>query len=122
MLMLVIANNNERMTKEKWKDIVATIKEKFTVIEESSADLDYAPGVREWIAFDTPQGRWKLELLTQPVVLDRKVLTSRRSGGKTNVAYTYSESESTYRMHVYAFQEDSATWKEIKSDAFLSNM
>lgn len=110
------------MTKEKWKDIVAHIKEQFTVLEESSGELGYAPGLREWIIFNTPQGQWKLEFITQPVVLDRKVLTSRRSGGKTSVAYTYSESESTYRMHAYRFQEDSATWEEVKSDAFLSKM
>jgi hypothetical protein len=107
------------MQPEKWTMIKGNIKDNFKVEDEGSEHLDEDGGIDiEYIEFFGPLGRIRLEYISQPVVLDKKTTYSRRIGSETNVDYVYSESERSYRVEAYKWDEKSETWSEIDGSSF----
>lgn len=107
------------MTEERWKDLVGNIKDKFKVEDEGSEHLDEHGGIdREYIVFAGPLGKMKLELITKPVVLDKKTNYSNRIGSETKVNYIYSESEKTSRLVAYKWDDNQEEWVEIEAEMF----
>lgn len=108
------------MTKEKWQDILANIKDKFEVEDKGSEHLDDEGGVDiEYIVFQGPVGKMRLEYVTKPVVLDRKTTYSKRIGSETKVDYIYSETEKSERMTAYKWDEDDEEWVEMDAGALV---
>jgi len=107
------------MTPERWKDIVGNIKDKFSVEETGHEHLEDQGGVDvEFIIFQGPLGRMRLEYVVKPVVLDKKTTYSQRIGSETKVTYIYSETEKNYLMNVYKWDEASENWEEIEAKGF----
>lgn len=106
------------MTQEKWLDILASIKEKFTIEQNETLALEDSPGQKEVISFVTPAGKFKLERTVRPKVLDKKTTYSNRIGGQVKVDYVYSPDEMVDRLTAYRFDDATGGWLEMLPDAF----
>ncbi len=103
------------MTKEKWEDTKDMVKDQFEVEEEGKEELDDAPNSSvEFIIFEGPLGRMKLEYITKPIVLDKKTIGSRRIGSDTTVEYIYSEDEFSNIFKAYKWEND--RWEEMEKE------
>lgn len=107
------------MTPEKWKDILGKIKDSFSVLEEDEEDLEDDGGTHiEFIVFNGPLGKMKLEFISRPVVLDKKTIYSKRIGSETKVEYVYSPDEKSYKLYIYKWNESDNDWAEVDSKNF----
>ena len=107
------------MHPDKWKNVIANVKDNFTVEEHDTQHLEEEGGKTvEYIIFKGPLGRMKLEYVSKPVVLDKKTTYTRRIGSETKVDYVYSQDEKTYKMVAYKWDEVRDDWIEIDAGAF----
>jgi len=107
------------MTPEKWKNITGNIKDSFKVEDEGKEHLDEEGGVDiEYIIFQGPLGKMRLEYIIKPVVIDKKTIYSRRIGSETKVDYVYSEDEKSHKLVAYKWDEDDENWAEIDGGMF----
>lgn len=104
------------MTKEKWTSIVGNIQDKFNVLEFEKEHIDDEGGVDvEYIVFESPLGKIRLEFVERPVVLDKKTTYSRRIGSETKVDYVYSDTEKSSQMTAYKWDETQDDWIEMEA-------
>ena len=106
------------MSPERWEKIKGHVKDSFEVDEEDAGQFEDMPGTFEYLVFNGPMGKMKLEFITRPVVLDKKTTTSRRIGAEVAVEYVYSEDEFTHKMTVYKWNPTSEDWDEMKASMF----
>jgi len=107
------------MTTEKWREIVGKIKDNFKAEEDGQERLEDEGGTEiEYIIFNGPLGRMKLEFISKPVVLDRKTKYSRRYGSETVVEYVYSREEKSRKLKVYKWDEAINDWTEMEAKKF----
>ncbi|MBL7058282.1 hypothetical protein ISS03_03000 [Patescibacteria group bacterium] len=103
------------MTKERWNDIISDIKDKFEVIDMGTEHSEEEGGVQiEYISFKNPIGEVRLELITKPVVLDKKVMYSNRIGAESNITYIYSETDFQSHFMAYRWNSETNDWEELK--------
>ncbi|HCU48180.1 TPA: hypothetical protein DIC39_03985 [Patescibacteria group bacterium] len=108
------------MTYERWQDLVNKVKTQFAVLGEGKEPLGDMPGEREFVEFEAPMGKMKLELVRRPVVLDKKTIYSKRIGSGTAVEYVYDEKEQTLTFHAFKWSPQSEEWQEVKAETFAS--
>ncbi len=104
------------MNDERWGDILDKVQEQFTVIEHETESLEDRPGQVEFIVFDGPVGKMKLERTTTPKVLGTKGLGSNRIGSDTAIQYEYSDSEEVHTFTAYVWKDEQ--WTEMEADNF----
>lgn len=104
------------MNDERWGDILEKVKEKFTVIEHETETFDDRPGQVEFIIFEGPLGKIKLERTTTPKVLGTKGLGSNRIGSDTAVQYQYSDTEKIHEFSAWMWKE--GDWTEMEAGSF----
>lgn len=109
------------MNKERWQEIVGQIKDSFSIEEEGLEHLEEEGGVDvDFVVFKGPLGRMKLELVSKPVVLDKKTIYSRRIGSNAQVEYVYSENEKSCKLMAYKWDEGADDWIEMEAKNFGS--
>lgn len=113
------------MDNDKWEALKEELKRKFQVEEEGEEDLtmDTAEGTVvtgkvEFLVFETPMGKIKLTREAKPVVLDKKMFYSHQQGKSARTEYTFSETEFSYKIKAYKYDEDLDEWKEIDASNF----
>jgi len=107
------------MTKEKWQNILGQVKDSFTILEEGTEELEDEGGVEiEFVVFNGPLGKMRLEFVTKPVLLDKKTTYSNRVGAETKIDYVYSDSETSSKMQAYKWSENDNEWVEMESANF----
>src|SRR3989338_1734001 len=107
------------MSPEKWQQTVGNIKDNFKVEKKKKTNLDEAGGVDiEYIIFNGPLGRMKLEFITKPVIIDKKTKYSNRLGAETIVEYVYSPDEKSHKLKAYKWDEDVNDWLEMEAKKF----
>ena len=105
------------MTIERWEDILSNIKDNLKVIEHNKEHLEEEGGVDiEYIIFEGPIGKMRLEFITRPLVLDKKVNYSNRIGSESKVDYIYSKDEKTHKFMAYKWKD--VDWVECSADNF----
>ncbi len=97
---------------------MAMIKDKFELEEDSTAVLDPGPGEMQTVVFKTDHGRFKLERIVRPRVLDKKTSYTHRGGGDIKVDFVYSPDETVDKLAAYRWDEGKNDWAEISSDSF----
>ena len=102
------------MIDEKWYYLVEEIGEKFGVEEQNVEEIPERRTKIETVIFTGPMGRMKLERTTRAVILEKHMKYSRRIGGETQEKYVYSDTEKSYRVQLYKWNEASGTWEEIE--------
>ena len=113
---------------DKWQDIIAMVEEKFGIIDKSEASEEIGKDINskdvfeknEIVVFEGPLGKIKLELITRPIVLEKKTNFSRRIGGDVGVEYIYSDSEKVSKFKAFKWSDDQNDWTEISADMFTS--
>ncbi len=107
------------MQEEKWKNILGNVKDNFEVEDYGEMHLDDEGGVDiEYVVFQGPLGKMRLEYISKPVILDKKTTYSRRVGSETKVDYVYSENERSAKMIAYKWNNDQDDWVEMDADNF----
>ncbi len=107
------------MTKDRWNDIISDIKEKFEILDKGTEKIEEEGGISiEFIIFNVPIGKIRLELITKPTILNKKVTYSNRIGSAQQVEYIYSDSEVRHTLNAYKFDKNTNEWKEIKEELF----
>lgn len=101
------------MTKEKWQEIKAGIKEKFGIEDEYEEDLE--PGFAEVVEFNGPNGSMLARFVTKPKMLDKKTSFSNRAGSDVKVDYVFSDKEFVSYLEIYNWSEDKEEWQKLES-------
>lgn len=106
------------MNAEKWGEIIDLVTEKFGIIEQGKEDLD--PGEGEFLIFEGPLGKMKVVREVRPLVIDKKVHSSRRIGSMATEEFIYSDTEKTEKLKAYRRDENDEAWveMEMKAEAF----
>ncbi len=107
------------MNPEKWKEIMGNVLDNMEVEESDKYTSDDENGGEiEYIIFQSPLGRTKLEFVSKPLIIDKKTIYSNRIGSGTKVEYVYSDTEKTYKLNVYKWDEDRDYWSMIDAKSF----
>lgn len=113
------------MTPEKWEEIRNNIKKNFTVEDEGREDLfvdtaegQVKQGEAEYVIFQSPLGRTKLQIQKKPRLEEKKYHYSHRAGTAARVEYKFSEEETVYTLKAYKWDEGEDDWKEIDAKNF----
>lgn len=101
------------MNKERFDSIKMMVKEKFEVEEEDRVELEDSPGYIEYIIFNGPLGRMKLEGRTKPVVEDTQVIASKRIGAESVEKKVYSNTEEVFTFIPYKWSDELNDWQKI---------
>jgi len=103
------------MIPEKWDEIKGMIKKNFEVFDSGKKEVEDKPEANlEFIEFDGPLGKMRLEYITSPKVLDKKTNYSNRIGGNVTVEYVYSENEMVHTLKAYKWDDNDDTWMEAE--------
>ena len=110
------------MSPEKWADLIYLVEEKFCIddrhsesfIVEETHEGKQIMGERETIEFTGPMGKTRIERTSQPKLIDKKIISSKRIGSKSVVDYVYSPSERSEHIKFYRQEQTSGQWSEIK--------
>ena len=86
------------MTEEKWQNTIGLVADKFGIDdkreEEEEIGQDAEGGAvfekRKIVEFNGPLGQMKLELISRPIVLEKKTNFSRRIGSHVDIKYIFS--------------------------------
>ena len=104
------------MRDDKWIETVAMIKSKFTVLEEGRQEIEDIPkAFCEFIEFEGPEGRMRLERTTQPAVTGKKTIYSKLGGRASKVEYEYSPDEVVHKFRAYRWSYGREDWEEVKA-------
>ncbi|MFA5076128.1 MAG: hypothetical protein WC480_01790 [Patescibacteria group bacterium] len=106
------------MTPERWQELKAEAKIKFTLDSEEVMEFEDGPGTVEILEFNSPLGKIRLEYAVRPLVLDKKTTTSRRIGAGVKVDYVYSPDEFTYKLTTYKWNDGLDDWEKISGEMF----
>ena len=106
------------MNEERWEDLVDKIDSKFGIESYTKEDLykvldngeKRKHGYKHVMVFNGRQGKMKLERISKPVVMDKKVFYSGKKSD-ARVDYVYSNKEFAHK--VIAYQWDGKEWNEI---------
>ena len=113
------------MTEERWKKIIDKVEQKFGIIKRYQEDFlvdetsqsEKIYGKKDIILFKSPLGKIKLELIKKPRVLDRKVLHSKRIGGRVAMNYVYSKEDFVSRLEIYK-ENEKGEWEIVMPNSF----
>lgn len=107
------------MRPERWQEIVEQIKSSFEVEDSGKFEEDSHGGTTvEFIEFNGPMGRLRLEFSTHPVLLDTKTKYHKRIGSETEINYVYSDTEKTSSLAVFRWDDALGDWREFDSKLF----
>ncbi len=103
------------MNDEKWQDITGRVMDDFELLEREVEDLPDGPGSVEYVIFNGPLGKMKLERTSKPLVLDKKAVGSKRIGSSTHVEYVFSETEKVHTFKAYKWDDVQDEWVEMEA-------
>jgi hypothetical protein len=107
------------MTDDKWSDVLAKIREDFSVEEEFDGEVENIPGATfSGIVFFTPAAKMKVTRTKRPRVIDKKTSYSNRVGGQVHVDYVYSETEFVDDLEIHQWSDAANDWIRATADFF----
>ncbi len=104
------------MSPDKWEEIKDMAKKNFEVLEINRNEDEGTTA--EELIFIGPLGKMKLEFVSKPLVLSKKVTYSKRMGDTAKVDYVTSATEKTNTLFAYKWEPASDTWVEIDAASF----
>lgn len=110
------------MNSSKWENLIFLAEEKFGIDKKYKEEFEVAElstgekimGQRQIVEFQGPLGRIRLEKNSRPKIIDKKVLHTKRIGGRVVVDFVYSEEEKVENLKIYRFKNDQ--WVEIRPE------
>ncbi len=109
------------MNLRKWENLVFKVEEKFGIKEKYTEEFEFAQkhdgekiiGHKENIEFEGPLGLMRLEKVSQPRIINKKVLSSKRIGGKIAVDFVYSDTDEVFKFNIYRKDAKENKWVEV---------
>lgn len=108
------------MSDEKWEDTVTQIDEKFGIDEKTNIpdnlEDDFSnvfEGGKETIIFKGLLGKMKIERITHPLILNKKMHYHKGAGGTAKVEYEVSKTEKSHKLNPYLWDDITNDWKEL---------
>jgi RNAse (barnase) inhibitor barstar len=110
---------------DKWEQLKESLKQKFGIEEEGVEDLtmgtkdgEIVKGSSNFLIMQTPMGRVKLAFEKKPLVLNKKDVYSHRAGQDARTEYEFSDTEFTYKLKAYKWNDIDETWDGIDAENF----
>lgn len=108
------------MNPNKWEELLFKAEEMFGIENKYQEDFVVAEtmagqkimGLIEIVEFKSPMGRIRLKKTSRPKVIDKKILHTKRIGGKITVDFIYSDQEKVVELKIYK-QNSNDEWEEI---------
>lgn len=107
------------MNDEKWLDLLDMIDEKFGVEKKDKESFTFADdvgheyeGTVDSIYFNAPFGKIKIERVSKPLVVDKKLHYNRTAGTGAKIEYKMSDTEKTHKTTAYKLNEG-GEWEEL---------
>lgn len=120
-----VRSNQKHMDIDHWETMKENLRKRFEVEEEGTEELmvetqdgPVLKGTGNFLVFSTPVGRVKLSFEKKPMLLDKKEHYSHRAGQAARIDYQFSETEFTYKLHAYKWNDNTEEWKEIDAENF----
>jgi len=101
------------MNDEKWEELLYKISLK-SELDRKVETEDEGRTTVETVVFDVGTGKMKLQRVSKPLVIDKKMHYSKRIGGGATAEYVYSETERVHRVNLYRWDEDESAWIEVE--------
>jgi hypothetical protein len=101
------------MNDERWEELLYKIGLKSGPLDVKVDTMDEGRTKIETVVFQTAMGKLKLQRTSKPVVVERKTRYSKRIGGATDEEYVYSETDKSYRVALYRWNEEESAWDEV---------
>lgn len=105
------------MTRERWDDLVSTIRDAYPILQDGKEQLEDRPGEKEFIEFTGPVGTIRLEYITAAVVIGKRGMGGHKVGAGSSVQYEYSPDETSHKF--LAFRQVNGTWQPIDVNSFM---
>jgi hypothetical protein len=113
------------MDLDRWMQLKESLRSRFTIEQEGIEDLTMDTqdgtvntGTAEFLVMETPMGKIKLAFEKKPLVLDKKEHYSHRAGQAARTEYQFSDSEFTYKLKAYKWNDIEEEWDEIDAENF----
>src|ERR1700752_4329348 len=110
---------------DHWEQMKEGLCKKFAVEEEGQEDIlvDTADGqvnngTADFLVVQKPVGRVELAFEKKPLVLVKKEHFSHRAGQAARVEWQKSDTEFTYKLHAYKWNDIDEEWDEIDAEHF----
>jgi len=100
------------MHPDKWPEIKTKILSGFEVLAQGETACEERLENTEYLEFNGPLGKMRLEWISRPKVLGKKTHYSTRIGSNVDVDYIYSEDEATHTLKIYKWDSSSNDWQE----------
>ena len=106
------------MKEERWEEVRDLIKKQFTIDYEGVEDLEDSPGSMEVMEFEGPLGLMRVEYVSKPRQIGRKVHGSKRIGAESREEVLFSDTDTVSHLLVYVHDDEEGTWNEMDADLF----
>jgi len=107
------------MRPERWEEIVEMVKANFDVEDQGEIrDEDRAGSIVEYIVFNGPLGKLRLEFETHSAVVDTKTKYHKRIGSETEVEYVYSPTDKVHSLNIFRWDDATEDWRPFETKAF----
>lgn len=83
-----------------------------------TADGQVKQGEAEYLIFQSPLGRTKLQFQKKPRMEEKKFHFSHRQGDSARVEYKFSDTDLVYTLKAYQWNEAEDDWREIDASSF----
>jgi hypothetical protein len=110
---------------DKWEQLKDSLKKRFGIEDEGSEDLmmdtqdgPVKQGTANFLVMQTPIGKVKLSFQKKPLVLDKKFISSHREGQAARTEYQFSDTEFTFKLRAYKWNDIDDEWEEIDAENF----
>jgi len=111
------------MNPSKWENLIFLAEEKFGIEKKYKEDFEVAElttgekimGQRQIVEFKSSLGWIRLEKSSRPKIIDKKVLHTKRIGGRVAIDFVYSDEEKVEELKIYRQNEDNQ-WVEINPE------
>ena len=105
------------MNDQRWEEVLRRLDKQFGQLEFDETEDEETRAVVESVVWQSPQGKMKLTRTTRPLVVDKKLHYSNRSGGGSYVEYVYSDTETSSRVRLFRWSEAMSDWGELDAAA-----
>ncbi len=107
------------MTEDRWEELLDMVRTTFEVEDYGRDENDELGGTEiEYIVFNGPMGKLKLEFSTHPAIVDTKTTYKKRIGAEVGVENMYSSTDRSTHLEVWKWNADDEAWQPFSAEAF----
>jgi len=106
------------MKQQRFEEIKDMILKNFKDVEQGEFELDDMPGEGEYLEFDGPIGKMRLEGINKPAIEKTDIIATKTAGQQATEKRTYSETDKVFVFKAYKWDEFENDWLKIDMEDF----